>query len=579
MGHLIETTAGESAQSPPASSLSGRLSLRQFASMAWSWVTVPSNGRTQPRRDSGELTTHQRAGQPKGEATTGRALGPAGESTGMAGRTQILRRFLPLLHTVGPIFLVILASAVVVAFLFVRSAEGEFSRQSAERSKVEAAHIARLFYYTVWLPVHMQVPDLPFERTVHPQIMEIFAQRSTSGLNVVKLNAWNLDEVLVWSSDPTNADRRIGAGGWYDTVVNDGTPLSELMRDQQIIDLDGQRRTLDVVRTYYPVRDAAPDASEAGEIVGVLEITQDVTAAAAEARSNTFHFAIWGSVGTGVVLFALLSLIIIKANQKSAWGLKLREQLPETPVQQAQSAKLATIGELVAGIAHELNNPLTGIWGIAQRLVQKDHGDLDPKLKRELSLIKQESERTVRIVQNLLTFARASEAEKAYTSINAAIEAALELRRYHLMVNNIELDVDLQQNLPRTMADPYKIQQVILNLIVNAEQALGELGGPGRLVVKSKEAGDSIHITVSDNGPGIAEEHLSKIFDPFFTTKGVGTGTGLGLSISYSIVREHGGTIRAERGSPEGTTFIVELPIVGSAESVEPQISNTDDQA
>ena len=421
-------------------------------------------------------------------------------------------------------------------------------------SKLEAAHIARIFYYTVWLPVHLQVPDLSFKRTVNPQIMEIFAQRSTSGLNVVKLNAWDLSEAMVWSSDPTNADRRVGAGNWYDRVANYGIPFSELMRDQQIIDLDGQSRKLHVVRTYYPIRDTAPDTSEAGEIVGVLDITQDVTAEVVKARSNTIRFAIWGSVGTGLVLFALLSLIILKANQKSAWGLKLREQFPDTSVQQVQSVKLVSMGKLVAEIAHELNNPLTGIWGIAQRLVQKDDGDLDPKLKRELSLIHQESERSVRILQNLLTFARAKETEKAFSSINSAIEAALELRRYHMMVDNIELDVDLQPDLPRTMADPYKIQQVILNLVVNAEQALTELGGSGKIVVKSTKVGEFIHIIVSDNGPGIAEEHLSKVLDPFFTTKDAGKGTGLGLSISYSIVQEHGGTIRAERGSPEGTT-------------------------
>ena len=526
-------------------------------------------------RDALASMIPQRHDQTAVETPVGQDLRRNGESS------ETVRPFPLLRYLTGATLAVMLAVTVVVASLFVGSAERRSADQSADRSTVEAAHIAHIFYYTVWLPVHMDFPDLSFGETAHPKMMDVFARRSTFGLNVVGLNVWGLDGTLAWSSDPTSTDRRVAAD-WYDTVVNEGTPFSELLRDQQVTDLDGEQRRLHVVRTYYPFRDAAPDSPETGEIVGVLEITQDTTAALESARSSAIRLAVWGSLGTLAVLSALLFLIILKADRSNARGFqrlhRQRADLQESQSHKIQSAKLAGIGQLVAGVAHELNNPLTSIWSLAQVLVERKDRDLDERLKRELSMIHQEAERSVGIVQNLLSFARARGTEKAYTSINAAIEAALELRRYHLMVNNIDLRVQLQPDLPRTMADPHKIQQVVLNLIINAEHAMLEASSSGRLVVKSAKGDETIRIMVSDDGPGISQEYLDHIFDPFFTTKSVGTGTGLGLSICYSIIREHGGTIRAESKSKKGATFIVELPImesedsIGIADPVEPAI-------
>ena len=477
------------------------------------------------------------------------------------------------LYFVGTTLVMVLVVAALTAFLFVQFEERQTAHQREGQSATEAAYIAHIFYYTVWLPVHTEFPNLSFGETVHPQMMDVFARRSTYGLNIVKLNAWNLDGTPAWSSDPTQADSR---------VVYDGTLSSELVRDQQIRDLDGVERHLDVVRTYYPFRDAAQDTPETGEIVGVLEITQDVTSTLAQARSDTIQLAVWGSVGTGAAVFALLFFIILKVDRSSVRSYerlyRQKAALQELQDQKVQPAKLAGIGQLVAGVAHELNNPLTSIWGLAQIINERDDKDLDPTLKNELSMIQQEAERSVGIVQNLLSFARARGAEMAYTSINAAIDSALELRRYHLMVNNIDLQCNLQPDLPRTMADPHKIQQVILNLIVNAEQAMLEASDSGRLVVKSEKVGDAIHIVVSDDGPGIPEENMDRIFDPFFTSKRVGSGTGLGLSICYSIIGEHGGTIRVERNRENGATFIVELPILKASHSNEPTTSDISEE-
>ena len=224
-----------------------------------------------------------------------------------------------------------------------------------------------------------------------------------------------------------------------------------------------------------------------------------------------------------------------------------------------QAEKLSSLGQLAAGMAHELNNPLYSIWALSELI---DERDLSETLKKELALIHEEAGRSIRIVQNLLSFARRNGPGKVYASINASIAAAIELRRYELELNNIEIEMQLEPDLPLTMADAHQIQQVALNLIINAEQAMLEAHGGGRLLVKTEQVGPMIHFVASDSGPGISKENLGRIFDPFFTSKDVGKGTGLGLSICYGIIQKHGGTIRVESGPPGGTTFTVELPIV-----------------
>ena len=212
----------------------------------------------------------------------------------------------------------------------------------------------------------------------------------------------------------------------------------------------------------------------------------------------------------------------------------------------------------MAGVAHELNNPLYSVVGLSHLIMQKE---LDETLRAELKMVHAQAERCVRIVQNLLSFARRKKPEKGYISINEAIEATLRLRSNDLRLNGIDLQVDLQSGLPRIFADDSEIQQVVLNLIINAEQAMLEADGGGTLLVKTEGQGGLVRIIVRDDGPGISKEATDQIFDPFFTTKEVGKGTGLGLSICYGIIQDHGGVIRVESDSPHGATFIVELPV------------------
>ena len=236
--------------------------------------------------------------------------------------------------------------------------------------------------------------------------------------------------------------------------------------------------------------------------------------------------------------------------------------LQSTQQQLVQSERLAVVGQIVSGVAHELNNPLSGIWGVSEALAERD---LDQTSRAEVTMIRREAERCVRIVQDLLAFARPNVEGKALTSINAAAEAVLQLLRYDLRVNNIEIDVRLQPDLPPVMADSQQIQQVVLNLIVNAEQAMVEARGRGRLLVETRRVGKVIHLLIGDDGPGIPEEALNRVFEPFFTTKEVGKGTGLGLSICYGIILEHGGTIHVESELSKGAMFTVKLPVSGKS--------------
>jgi two-component system NtrC family sensor kinase len=225
-----------------------------------------------------------------------------------------------------------------------------------------------------------------------------------------------------------------------------------------------------------------------------------------------------------------------------------------------QQEKLAAVGQLVSGVAHELNNPLASVTAFAQLLLATP---LDaPHDRQAIEAINQEARRAAKIVSNLLTFARQHQPERTVADINRVIDDTLELRRYALRTANVEVETRFDEHLPLTWADPFQLQQVVLNLLTNAEHALSTWEGERALTVTTESVGGDLVVRVTDTGPGITPEHLPRVFNPFFTTKPVGEGTGLGLSISDGIVREHGGRIRAESRSGHGATFIIELPYV-----------------
>jgi nitrogen-specific signal transduction histidine kinase len=223
------------------------------------------------------------------------------------------------------------------------------------------------------------------------------------------------------------------------------------------------------------------------------------------------------------------------------------------------SDKLASIGLLVSGVAHEINNPLTGTIAYTELLAMKV---TDEDVRAELKKILDSAERCKKIVDNLLTFSRQRTPSRSLESINDIIDRAIDLRSYWLKSNNIQIEREYDP-VSTVFVDAQQIQQVVLNLLLNAEQAVvgsGRADPRIRFTTQSDRPNRKVLIQVADNGPGVPRKVAPKIFDPFFTTKPVGIGTGLGLSISHGIVTEHGGTIRFENSEGGGAVFTIELP-------------------
>ncbi|MBM3155624.1 MAG: PAS domain S-box protein, partial [Chloroflexi bacterium] len=300
----------------------------------------------------------------------------------------------------------------------------------------------------------------------------------------------------------------------YNRIYRTGQPLRDF--PYEVIRKDGSRAFAET--SVFPLR------NDKGEIIGFRGVRRDITER--------------------------------KKAEEERQKLELKAQV---------SSRLASVGEMTAGVAHEINNPLTAVTGYVQLLLDRE--DISPDARKDLAAINEGARRVAGIVQRLLAFSRQTKPERKYVDINQLIESTLVLRAYHLRTNNIEVTTSLAPDLPQTMADPGQIQQVILNLIVNAEMEMKSAHGKGRLTITTEKSDGTIKICVKDDGPGIKPELMDRIFDPFFTTREVGEGTGLGLSLCYGIVAEHNGKIYAESEPGKGATFIVELPVVTEIET------------
>ncbi|MEO6874094.1 MAG: ATP-binding protein [Opitutaceae bacterium] len=234
------------------------------------------------------------------------------------------------------------------------------------------------------------------------------------------------------------------------------------------------------------------------------------------------------------------------------------QMVKATQEQLIQSEKLSAVGQFVAGVAHELNNPLTAVIGFSELL---QTAQTDDKTKVHLDRIAKSAHRCHKIVHSLLSFARQQAPERKLVELHILLDEVLEIMAYDLRTSNVTVVKEFAPSLPPIMADPHQLQQVFVNILSNARQAIEPSQREGRIVIRTHVADGWVMIEFQDNGPGIKPQHLARIFDPFFTTKPAGKGTGLGLSLSYGLIQEHGGKIVAQSELGHGATFVIELPV------------------
>jgi signal transduction histidine kinase/ActR/RegA family two-component response regulator len=254
----------------------------------------------------------------------------------------------------------------------------------------------------------------------------------------------------------------------------------------------------------------------------------------------------------------------IEFDGRPAFQFFLRELTERTKLEQQlrQAERLSALGQMISGIAHELNNPLAVIMGYLELIVQRH--ELSPQTRADLQKVAQESQRAAKLVSNFLSFARDQKGRREAVQMNRVIEHVLELRQHELRIAGALVETELDPCLPETAADPDQVQQIFINLIGNAVHAMAESEPPHRLRIETVCEGRMLRVIVADSGPGVPKAIRARIFEPFFTTKEVGTGTGLGLSIAHNIMAEHAGHISYVESPLGGACFVLEFPIVAA---------------
>jgi signal transduction histidine kinase/CheY-like chemotaxis protein len=330
-------------------------------------------------------------------------------------------------------------------------------------------------------------------------------------------------------------------------VVKTGKPILQSTQDEETLKV----KTGYLVRSLVNVPLKAKD-----EVIGVLAVNNKVYP-----RPFTQNDVDLLSALADYATIAIVNAQLYEETKR--WSEELEhkvedrtQELRAAQEQLLQSEKLASIGQLAAGVAHEINNPMGVILGFAQGILKTLPED--DSLKKPLTTIEKESLRCKRIVQNLLDFARHSEPTPHLTNINELIDASCDLVQHQISLQNVKLVKGYDPALPSIMADTNQLQQVFINIMLNSYQAMPD---GGTLHITTRTVGSELQVIFTDTGTGIPRENVQHIFDPFFTTKEVGEGTGLGLSVSYGIVKAHGGDIEVESQVDKGTTFVIKLPL------------------
>jgi two-component system NtrC family sensor kinase len=373
-------------------------------------------------------------------------------------------------------------------------------------------------------------------------------------------------KILIVDDEPANVRllERVLQGAGY-TQLEKTTDSRQVLALYQtfhpdLVLLDLLMPHLDGVAVLEQLRSVIPS----GEFVPVLVLTADATLEAKRralaAGANDFLTKPFEQFEVVLRIRNLLDTrrLYLELDRQNR---SLEETVRERTERLLQSEKVATMGSLLAGVAHELNNPLAVVTGQAQLLSSTVS---DPVVVRRAEKIDNAARRCVRIVRNFLALARRRAPERGEVKLNDVVQEAVELLAYELRTGNVEVSLSLAEDLPVLWADGHQLHQVLVNIVANAHHAMRHSSSPRRLTITTERgpAGQHVRLAIADTGPGIPAEIRAKIFEPFFTTKPSGEGTGLGLSLCRGIVEEHGGTIGVESEPGRGTTFLIMLPVL-----------------
>ncbi len=419
---------------------------------------------------------------------------------------------------------------------------------------------------------------------------------------IQKVRIFNKEGAIIVSTDPADVGRMVDkkAEACYAChAANQPLAKLDIPDRTRIFRPAGGDRILSIINPIYNEQSCWQSDCHAHDpgkkVLGVVDISMSLRDVDRETQAGQNRLLLFGVVAiasVSLMIYLLVNQIVLKpvhaivaATRKVAAGdldykiafnkrdeigqlassfNEMTQKLSEAQRQVYQSQKLAAVGQLAAGVAHEINNPLTGVLSYSSFLLKRAQDK--PEFKEDLEVIVRETKRCRGIVQGLLDFARQSPPEKHESDIGEIFERAIRIVQTQIDPLRVELKKDVRADLPKIYADANQIQQVLVNLLLNANDAMGENGGALMLTAQLAEDGatapaqhEKIEIRVSDTGCGIARENLPKIFDPFFSTKGP-KGTGLGLAVAWGIVEKHNGRIEVESEVGKGTTFRILLP-------------------
>jgi len=375
--------------------------------------------------------------------------------------------------------------------------------------------------------------------------------------------------ILIVDDEPANVrllERIVRNAGWTDarstTDSREAAALHAEFRSDLVL-LDLMMPYLDGVAVMKQLRSTVADAEFLPIVILTADATADAKRRALDAGATDFLTKPFDHMEIVLRIKNLLEtrrLYLEREQQK----LSLEATVRERTAQLLQSEKVATMGSLLAGVAHELNNPLAVVMG--QAMLLRESAANSPFAARA-DKIHAASERCARIVKNFLALARSRPPERGPVALGGVVTQAVELLAYELRTSSIEVEVRLSESVPVFQADGHQLHQVIVNLLANAHHAMRRISGLRRITLTSgfDAATARVRLTIADTGPGIAPELQTKIFEPFFTTKPPGEGTGLGLSLCRGIVEEHGGTLTVESQPGHGASFIMTLPVIAAA--------------